>query len=99
MVIYHYSCCCKASYFRLTTRHLSKRIKEHAPKSEENFYFSDMKSDILVKILNASKSLTIAEHLVDNSTCANSYNLNRLKTNKTCSNVLNLTKLKAICTL
>ena len=37
MVIYQYSCCCTASYIGLTTRHLSKRIKEHVPKSVENF--------------------------------------------------------------
>ena len=45
MVIYQYSCCCKASYVGLTTRHLRKRIKEHVPKSVENFCFSDKKDD------------------------------------------------------
>ena len=57
---------------------------------------SDKKNDKLVKLLNASKRLTIAKHLVNNSTCANIYNLNGFKTKKTCSNVFDLTKLKAI---
>ena len=52
-------------------------MKEHAPKSVENFCFSDKKDDIPVKVLNAFKRSSIAEHLVINSTCANSYNLSR----------------------
>ena len=79
MVIYQYSCCCKASYIGLTIRHLRKRIKDHVPKSVENFCFSKKKDDIMVKVLNAFKSLSIAEHLVSNSTCTNSYNLKLLK--------------------
>ena len=62
MVIYQYSCCCKASYIGFTTRQLRKRIKEHAPKSVENFCFSDKKDDIPVKVLNTFKSSSIAEH-------------------------------------
>ena len=37
IVIYKYSCCCTESYIGLTTTHLKKRIKEHVPKSVENF--------------------------------------------------------------
>ena len=48
-----------------------------------------MKDDIPVKVLNASKRSSIAEHLVNNSTCANSYNLKRFKVIKTYSNVFN----------
>ena len=51
MVIYQYSCCCKASYIGLTTRHLRKRIKEHVPKSVENFCFSEKKDEIPDKVL------------------------------------------------
>ena len=99
MIIYQYSCCCTASYIGLTARHLRKRIKEHVPKSIENFCCSDKKDDIPVKVLNASKRSSIAEHLVNNTTCANSYNTNRLKSIKKCSNVFDLIKLEAICIL
>ena len=78
------------------TRHLRKRIKEHVPKNVENFCFSDKKDDIPVKVINASKRLSIAEHLVNNSTFANSYNMNSFKIIKTCSNVFDLIKLEAI---
>ena len=99
MVIYQFSCCCKASYIGLTTRRLRKRIKDHAPKSVESFWFSEKKDDIWVIVLNASKCSSIAEHLVINSTCAKSYNLNRFKIVKTCSNVFDLIKLESICIL
>ena len=79
MVIYQYSCCCTASYIGLTTRHLRKRIKEHVPKSVENFCFENKKDDIPVKVLKVSKRSSIAEHLVNNPTSANIYNINRFK--------------------
>ena len=83
----------------MTTRRLRKRIKDHAPKSVESFWFSEKKDDIWVIVLNASKCSSIAEHLVINSTCAKSYNLNRFKIVKTCSNVFDLIKLESICIL
>ena len=55
MIIYQYSCCCTASYIGLTTRQLRKRIKEHVPKSVDNFCCLDKKDDIPAKVLNASK--------------------------------------------
>ena len=36
---------------------------------------------------------------MSNSTCADSYNINRFKIIKTCSNVFDLIKLEAICIL
>ena len=99
MVTYQFNCCCKASYTGLSTRHLKKRIKEHVPNSVDNFCSSENKNDIPVKVLNSFKRSSIAEHLVNNSTCANSYNLNKFKIIKTCSNVFDLIKLKAICIL
>ena len=75
------------------------KIKEHVPKSVDNFYISKKKNDIPVKVLNVSKRSPIAEHLVNNSTCANTYNLNKFKIIKTCSNVFDLIKLEAICNL
>ena len=94
MVIYQFSCCCKASYIGLTKRQLRKRIKEHVPKSVDNFCYSEKKDDIPVKVLNASKPSSIAEHLVNNSTCENSYNLNRFKIIQVCSNFFDLIKLE-----
>ena len=79
MVIYQFSCFCKASYIGLTTRQLRKRIKEHIPKSVGNFCLSEKKNDILIKVHNASKRLSIAENLVNNPKYANSHNLNRFK--------------------
>ena len=59
---------------------------------------SNKKDYISVKVLNASKRLSIAEHLVNNTTCANSYVINRFKTIKTCSNVFDLIKIEAVFT-
>ena len=87
MVVCQHSCCCKANYIGLTTRHLRERIKEHVLKSVESFCVSDEKDDIPVKVLNASKRSSIAEHLINNLTCKNSYIINRFKITKTCSNV------------
>ena len=79
MVVYQLSCCCKASYIGLTTKQLGKGIKEHVLKSVDKFCYSEKKYDIPVKVLDASKRSSIAEHLVKNSTCANSYILIDLK--------------------
>ena len=97
MILYQYSCCCTASYIRPTTRQLRKRIKEHIPKSVESFCCLDKKDDIRAKILNASKRSSIAQHLINNLTCANSYNMNKII--KTCNNVFDLIKLEGICIL
>ena len=79
MIIYQYSCCCTASYIGLTTRQLRKRIKEHVPKRVENSCCLDKKDEIPAKVFNASKRSSIAEHLVNNLMCANSYNIKRFK--------------------
>ena len=50
-------------------------------------------------VLNASKRLSIVEHLVNNPTCANNYNINRFKNIKTCRKVFDLIQLEAICIL
>ena len=51
----------------------------------------------MVKVLNASKRSSFAEHLVNNLSCANSYYLNSFKIIKTCSNIFDLTILESIC--
>ena len=99
MIIYQYSCCCTASYIGLTTRQLRKRIKEHIPKSVESFCCLDNKDIIPAKVLNVAKRSSIAQHLINNPTCANNYNMDRFKIIKTCNNVFYLIKLEAICIL
>ena len=99
MVKYQFSCFCKASYIGLTTRQLRKRIKEHILKKVENFRLSEKKDDVPIKVINASKRSSIAEHLVNNSLCADNYNVKRFKIVKNCSNVFILIKLEAICIL
>ena len=90
MTIYQYSCCCTVSYIGLTTRQLRKRIKEHVSKSVDNFCCLDKKDDKPAKVSNESIHSSITEHLVNNPTCANSYNINRFKVIKTCSNIFDL---------
>ena len=80
IVIYQYSFCFKACYICLTASHLRKRIEEHIPKTVENLCFSDKKDDMPDKVLNAYKRSSTAKHEVNISICANSYNVNRLKT-------------------
>ena len=99
MVIYRFSCFCKASYIGLTSRQLGKRIKKHIPKSVEKFCDLENKEVISVKVLNASKRSSIAEHLTNNPTCATNYNLNRFRIIKNCNNIFDLIKLEAICIL
>ena len=78
---------------------MSKIKSKRACPKECREFFAFQIINIPVKVLNASKRSFIAEHLVNNSTCVNSYNLNRFKTIKTCSNVFDLIKLEAICML
>ena len=99
MVIYQFSCFCKASYIGMTKRQLGKRIKEHIPQCVENFCNSENKDVIPIKVINASKRSSIAEHLVNNPACANNYNVNMFKIIKNCSSVFDLIKLEAICIL
>ena len=77
MVIYQYNCCCTASYIGLTTRQLRKRIKEHIPKSLESFCCLENKDIIPAKVLNVAKRSSIAQHLINNPTCANNYDMKR----------------------
>ena len=52
-------------------------MKEHVPKKVDTFCCLDKKNKIPAKFLNANKRSSITEHLVNNPTCANSYNINR----------------------
>ena len=63
----------------MTSRQFGKRIKEHVPKSIQEFCKMSNKENKSVRVVNASKRSAIAEHLVNNSNCASNYNLNRFK--------------------
>ena len=77
MVVYKFICCCDNNYVGMTSRQLGKRIKEHVPKSIEDFCKMTNKENKSVRVVNASQRSAIAEHLVNNSDCASNYNLNR----------------------
>ena len=49
------------------------------PKESRELLLFRKKNNIVIKFINASKRLSIAEHSVYNPTCANSYNLKTLK--------------------
>ena len=83
MVVYQLSCCCKPSYIGLITRYPRKIIIDQIQNSVEMLYFPEKKDDKPFKVLNESKRLSNAEQLVNNSTFANSFNLNRYKVIKT----------------
>ena len=70
-------------------------MEVHSTNSVKIFCFLEYKDDRPVKVLKASKCSSIAEQLVNSSTCANSSNLNRLKNIKTWFIVFNLIKLEA----
>lgn len=69
-----------------------KKDKLHV-KNSIDFFYSEKKDDIPVKVINASKSSSYAEYLVNNLTYANSCNLNRFKIIKQFRNVFYLIKL------
>ena len=83
----------------MTSRQFGKRIKEHVPKSIEEFCKTSNKETKSIRVLNASKRSSIAEHLVKNPDCSNNYSLGRFKIIKNCYNISDLIKLEAICIL
>ena len=52
-----------------------------------------------MKVLNAANRSVIAEHLVNNQSCAEHFNLDRFKIIKSGFNIFDLTKMEAICFL
>ena len=49
--------------------------------------------------MNTIKRSAIAEHLVNNQSCAENFNLEKLQIIKSCCNVFDLVKMEAICIL
>ena len=83
----------------MTSRQLIKRVRDHIPKSIESYCNSEEKEGKSTQVLVALKHFSIAEHLVNYPTCANSYNIDRFEIIKNCNNVFDLIKLLAICIL
>jgi len=52
-----------------------------------------------LRVVNASKRSAIAKCLVNNSDCANNYNLKRFNMIKSYFNISDLIKLEALCVL
>ena len=82
MVVYQFNCFCEDDYIEMTSRQFGKRIKEHVPKSIEEFCKMSDKENKTVRMVNASKRSAIAEHLINNDNCASNYNLDRFKVKK-----------------
>ena len=82
----------------MTSRQFGKRMKEHIPKSIDEFCKSNEKIKS-IRVINASKRSAISEHLVNNLDCASNYNLKRFKIVKNCFHISDLIKLEAICIL
>ena len=71
------------------------RIKEHVPKCVENFVTNKIKKTTTA-IRNAAKRSAIAEHLINNPTCAQKYSESNFKILRQCWNSFELVKLEAI---
>ena len=84
MVVYQFNCFCEDSYVGMISRQFGKRIKEHIPKSFDEFYKTSSKENKSIRVVNASKRSDIAEQLVNNLDCASNYNLKRFKIIKIC---------------
>ena len=85
----------KNSYIVLTATQLKKTVKEHISTCVYKFLRSSEKKKETksVKILNSAKRSDIAEHLVNNKSCARIFNLDRFNIIKSCGNMLNLINL------
>ena len=94
-IIYKFNCFCDKSYIGQTSRHLKTRLNEHIPKCILKFI--DEKTKIKTKaVVNATKRSSIAEHLVNNTNCANNYDLTRFKILNNCTSSIDLVRLENI---
>ena len=94
-VVYKFKCYCESNYIGKTSRHLKTRIKEHVPKCITS-YISDRKDKMSAAVKNAMKKSSIAEHLVNNPSCGNNFEISNFSILRKCSNIIDLIKLEAI---
>ena len=79
MVGYQFICFCEDSYVGMTSRQFGKRIKEHIPKSIEEFCKTSNKENKSIRVVNALKRSAIVKYLVNNLDCASNYDLKKFK--------------------
>ena len=59
--------------------------------------FIEEKTKIKTKaVVNATKKSSIAEHIINNTKCANNYDSSRLKILNNCNNFIDLVRMEAI---
>ena len=83
----------------MTSRQFGKRIKEHIPKSIDEFCKLSNEENKSIRVVNASKRSAISEHWVNKSDCASNNNLKRFKTVKNCFLISDIIKFEALCIL
>ena len=72
---------------------ISSRLNEHIPKCILRFI--DDKTKIKTKaVVNATKRSSIAEHLVNNTNCANNYDSSRFKILNSCTSSIDLVRME-----
>ena len=99
MVIYKFECYFDNSYIGLTTIQLTIRVKDHILACIDNFLKLAQKEKKSNKITNAVKKSAIAEHLVNNQSFSESFDLKRFKIIKSYCKVFDFVKMEAICIL
>ena len=62
-LVYQFNWFCKASYIGMTSRQLTKRVRDRIPKSIESYCNPEEKETKSTQVLNALKRSSIAEHL------------------------------------
>ena len=94
-IVYKFNCSCERIYIGQTTRHFKIRIKEHIPKCVED-YITGKNVQISKAVINAAKRSAISEHLINNASCAEKYNISMFSILKQCANKFDLIKMEAI---
>ena len=73
-IIYKFNCFCQRSFIRRKSRHLKTRANKHITKCVLKFK-KETTTNKTKYVINATKSSSIAEHLINNLECANNYDL------------------------
>ena len=97
MVVYRYQCCCDSSYVGRTGRRLMVRMKEHVPKCVRVFV-EDPKEpfDKNITLVRAAKKSSIAQHLLESSSCGKSFDWSRFDVIRKCKHMGELKIMEAV---
>ena len=63
----------------MTSRQFVKRIKQNIPKGIDALFEMSNKENKFIRVVKGSKKSAIAEHLVNDSDFASSYNLKKFR--------------------